>query len=380
MQRSYCTLKQLYIDISKNWIDNTMISSELSSVFQKLGHSIENIAELKGGSNNKVFSVYSKQQEFIVKFPMQRIAAGECFQKNKDKLFNGDLSLDREVYILDLIRSLDVPAPRYFGIFHTQFGDCIVLEKIKGTDFAAYMKQNNYHLENFIDIIKSLAQNFRKLHSIRFPSFGNLMNRGTISPPGFINFIDRYQEVNDMILNLCKQKKCFNQSEFIKLSDFIQNKFTVLRAALDIQCRPATLVITDMHGGNFHVFHNSVSGFFDVESSQSAPLEFELYCMRLFIFNFFGAKEFALAESAFWKAYCGCSTPDIKSSEIIDFFSFLRIVELCQSYWGYTDGIRDNWGKNMKASILEYIDSEIIDYIKIGDVWRQRDAQPRQAI
>lgn len=357
------------------------IKQEVSFVFRKLGMDVQKVSVITAGSNNRVLHVECKQGEYIIKFPMQRIEEGEAFEKNKDKLFNGELSLEREMYILDLIRSRHVPAPKYFGTFDTAAGRCIVLEKVAGTGLAKYMQGQNYSLDVFLLVMRSLGENFRKLHRIRFSSFGNLMENGEIFPNHFHNFIDRYQSVNDMVLSLCRSKGCFSEAEYALVEAFLQTKFGYFKNRLDLDVRPATLVITDMHEGNFHVQNHRVSGFFDVESAQAAPMEFELYCIRFFLSNFFGQAEFDLAERSFWAAYYGQEIlPDKDTDEILDFFSFLRLLELCESYWGYVDGIRDTWGAKIKALALHYIQTNQIDYIALGEIWRQRDGQPISAI
>ncbi|NMD37614.1 MAG: hypothetical protein GYA87_02905, partial [Christensenellaceae bacterium] len=304
------------------------VDSVIKNICTNLNLNLIDIKKEKGGSNNKVYSVFTKELELIFKFPRQRIVEGEIIGENEDKMFGGKLSLERETFILDLMRSFNVPVPKYYGIFETELGRCIVVEKIKGTNMAAYLKNKDYKLDEFLSIVKSLGENIKKLHAARFESFGNIMDNNIIEPSNIYNFIDRYKSVNDMVLTICKNKKCFNEQEFKTVEQFIEKKFDFYYDELNIQKRPATFAITDLHEGNFHVENSVVSGFFDVESSQAAPKEFELYCLRFFIFNFFGRTEYDIAEKIFWKSYYNNEKdfPDDLSSKIIDFFSFLRLV------------------------------------------------------
>ncbi len=87
------------------------------------------------------------------------------------------------------------------------------------------------------------------------------------------------------------------------------------------------------------------------------------------------------AESAFFKGYAengGKYTPSSPADEkSIDFLAGCRLLELSESYWGVKDGIRDTWGQRMKELLSDYMDTGQIDYLAVGDIWRQRDGQPK---
>ncbi|GKX28340.1 hypothetical protein SH1V18_08200 [Vallitalea longa] len=346
------------------------------------GFLIRHLKKLSGGSNHFVFAAKMlDDSELIIKFPRIRETELTFSEGNKDTLFGGKLSLEREAYLFDLIRNASLPSPKVFGIYPTAQGNCIVVERSPGCNLNDYMNNHSHSLDIFLDIMKNLGSDFRKLHKTRFTSFGNIMNNSEIEPSGIMNFADRYLPINDMLLKKCRTKGGINDEEYTQLKLFFDSRFESFRTRLDIKQSPATLVITDMHGDNFFVENNKSSGYFDVESSQAAPLEFELYALRFFVFNYYGIEEFKLAERAFWKSYTKGKSeyPDTETNDLIDFFSACRLLEIFQSYWGYVDGIRDSWGLRIKNILFDYINTGCIDYNSLGAIWRERDKQPLHA-
>lgn len=355
----------------------------VSAVLKENGFNILYIKELSGGANHFVFAAETvNNTKLIIKFPRIRETELNFGEGNKDTLFGGQLSLEREAYLFDLVRNAGLPSPKAFGVFPTAQGDCIVVEHSPGCNMMDYMENHSHSLNIFLKIIQSLGCDFKLLHQTRFPSFGNIMEGSKIDPPHMSNFADRYLSINDMLLVRCLKKGGVNQSEYTQIKTFFDSKFESFRPRLDIEHSPATLIITDMHGGNFFVDNNKSSGYFDVESSQAAPLEFELYGLRFFVFNYYGEKEFQLAEQAFWHSYYEGKRdfPDEETDALIDFFSACRLLEIFQSYWGHVDGLRDAWGQKIKDILMDYISTGHIDYILLGSIWRERDGQPQHAI
>ena len=357
--------------------ENTVLKALKENKFN-----IESIKTLTGGSNHYVFAAKTIEgKDIIIKFPKIRETELAFTDGHKDTLFGGQLSLERESYLFDLVRNAGLPAPEVYGIYPTDQGDCIVVECSPGCNLMDYMENHSHSLDVFLDIMKSLANDFRLLHKTRYKSFGNIMEDSEIEPAGVSNFADRYLPINDMILERCLAKGGIDEKEHKQLKSFFDGKFKSFRKRLDIKNSPPTLVITDMHGDNFFVKDNKVSGYFDVESSQAAPLEYELYGLRFFVFNYYNTKEFDLAERDFWLEYSQgqIECPDEETDCLIDFFSACRLLEIFQSYWGHIDGIRDTWGVRIKTILFDYVNTGHIDYIALGAIWRERDKQPLNA-
>ncbi|MCK5128676.1 MAG: hypothetical protein KAQ68_02400 [Clostridiales bacterium] len=346
------------------------------------GFPIQHLKELSGGSNHFVFEATTTEGiELIIKFPRIRETELTFGEENKDTLFGGKLSLEREAYLFDLVQGAGLPAPRVFGIFNTVQGDCIVVERSPGCNLMDYMGKHSHSLSVFLKIMKNLGSDFRLLHKTRFPSFGNIMEFSEIEPSKILNFSDRYLSINNMLLEKCHIKGGLSDTEYTQLKSFFDSKFESLRLRLDIKNSPATLVITDMHGNNFFIEDEKSSGYFDVESSQAAPLEFELYGLRFFVFNYYSTEEYNLAEQTFWHSYYEgkADFPDSETDALIDFFSACRLLEIFQSYWGHIDGLRDTWGQRIKNILFNYVETGCVDYYKLGEIWRERDRQPLHA-
>lgn len=341
------------------------------------------IKELTGGSNHYVFSIQTERTgDLIVKFPKIRETEKSYGNANKDTLFGGRLSLQREIYLLDKVRKAGLPSPKALLLMDTDYGQCIVMERTPGHNLMDYMEYNHHSLRRFLMIMGNLGNHMRNLHRMRFPSFGNIMCDAKIEPDNILNFADRYQSINHHIMKRCLEKGGLTQGEYHEVSSFFDSKFDSYRQQLDIHNHPATLVITDLHGDNFFIDNHKISGYFDVESAQAAPMAFELYSLRFFVFNYYGEKEYRLAEKSFWEAYYNHQqdAPDPDTNELIDFFSACRLMEIYQSYWGHIDGLRDTWGQRIKEILFHYIDRGHVDYLTLGAIWRERDRQPLCAV
>lgn len=360
----------------------TISEKTVREVLNINGFTIKSLITLTGGSNHYVFACETLEgNELIIKFPRIRETELAFSDGNKDTLFGGKLSLEREAYLFDLIRTAGLPSPKVYGIYPTAQGDCIIVERSPGCNMIDYMANHDHSLKTFLNLMKNLGSDFKQLHITQFPSFGNIMVDGVIEPLGFTNFVDRYLSINDMLLERCMAKGGLNKEEHHLLKVFFDTRFELYRHRLDINNSKATLVITDMHGDNFFVEDGKSSGYFDVESSQAAPAEYELYGFRFFIFNYYSETEFELAQKKFWLAYTNGNSeiPDEETDKLIDFFSACRLLEIFQSYWGHIDGLRDTWGQRIKAILFNYIENGHLDYIKLGSIWRERDQQPHRS-
>ncbi len=354
----------------------------LAKSLAEQGVKLFNLRMLTGGANHIVFEGKDESKKsWIIKFPTVRETEKQFGTAHLDTMFGGELSLARESYLFDLVRESGIPAPIVMGTYDTPYGNCIVVECTSGCNMPDYMEANGHSFEQFLSIMTSLGNHFRILHKTRFPSFGNIMKDRVIEPSGITNFCDRYRSINDGLMEKCRAKGGLSESEFKAVTKFFDEKFKKYEPVFDINVTPATLVITDMHGGNFFVDNGEVSGYFDLESSQAAPWQFELYGMRFFVFNFYGKEEYELAEKAFWSAYFEGKQdfPNKEDDEITDFFGACRLMEIFQSYWGHIDGLRDTWGERIKKLLLDYMETGFIDYCSLGEIWRERDGQPAVA-
>lgn len=361
----------------------TIDQKVLMSLLEKAGFPATSARQLQGGSNHIVFAVTSREHEQrIVKFAHTRSTEQKYQQEQRDTLFDGPLSLSREAFLMDRIRQAGVPTPKVFGIFASPYGDFILMEHAQGLNLPDYMASKDHRLSSFLKIMSSLGQDMKRLHQTCYPSFGDILKDDQIHPQDINNFADRYLTINRRIITICQDKGGLSHSEAEQVERFFTERFEAFRPVLSAAVHAPTLVITDLHGDNFFIQNDRVSSYFDVESAQAAPGEFELYGLRFFVFNFYGQEEFLLAEKAFWHAYTGgqADSPDAQTSQLIDFFSACRLLEIFQSYWDIKDGIRDRWGVRIKGILFDYMQSANIDYQYLGRIWRERDGQPKHAV
>lgn len=356
---------------------------EAQIALETAGYKVEKIVQINEGSNHYVFLItLDNNKKAICKFAKIRKTEENIGDANRDTLFNGILSLEREAYLFSMIgKKTKVPTPEVYGIHPSEYGTFILLECMDGISHKQYMSNSNYSKEAFIKSMEYLGADFAKIQSITFPSFGNIMENSVIEPAGLDNFSDRFASVIDMRIDRCMKKDMFTLEEYKVVSEFFNKKLELLRPQFDIKVSVPTLIFTDMHAENFFVNNTGhPSGYFDLESAQAAPAALEFYGFRFFLFNFYDEKSFKEAEAAFFKGYSdngGDFVPKTSGDyAAIDFLAGCRLLELSQSYWGHIDGIRDTWGQEMKDLLFKYITTDKIDYMAIGNIWRQRDKQP----
>ncbi len=360
-----------------------MDADSVRSVLRGAGYPAASLTAIQEGSNHDVFDVVLEDgSPAICKFAKVRETEIGVTAENRDTLFGGRLSLDRESYLLSLARKEGgLPAPEIYGAHDSPLGRFIMMEKSPGISFTEWQGTQGYRLEPFLASLCALGRDFGKLHrSLRFPSFGDMIGPGVIEP-GCRNFADRFLAVTGMRIDRGLKKGAFTREEAARLRVFFQERFEALRPGLDAgRCRPV-MVFTDMHGRNYFVDGQGVpSGYFDLESAQAAPAALEFYGFRFFLFNFYDAETFPKAEAAFFQGYLEADGPCAPGTEadeaLIQLLSGCRLLELSESYWGVIDAIRDTWGARMKTLLFQYLETGSIDYIALGALWRERDGQP----
>ena len=359
---------------------------ELDSVLSALraaGYKAKSLTAIQEGSNHDVYDVVMEDgSNDICKFAKVRETERNITAENRDTLFGGRLSLDRESYLLSLARNKGgLPAPEIYGAHDSEIGRFIMMEKSPGISFTEWNGLQGYKLTSFLDSLKALGRDFGKLHSnISLPSFCDIISDDVIEP-GCDNFADRFEAVTEMRISRGVTKGTFSEEEAKRVRAFFHDQFEALRPFLSIEKCRSTMVFTDMHGRNYFVDDQGIpSGYFDLESSQAAPAALEFYGFRFFLFNFFDAETFPKAEAAFFEGYREVNGPcEPKTAEdeaLIELLSGCRLLELSESYWGVVDAIRGTWGERMKALLFNYMETGKVDYVGLGQLWRERDGQP----
>lgn len=353
------------------------------SALRSAGYPAVSLTAIQEGSNHDVFDVVLEDgSAAICKFARVRETEVGIAAENRDTLFGGRLSLDRESYLLSLARKEGgLPAPEIYGAHDSPLGRFIMMEKSPGISFTEWQGVQGYRLEPFLESLRALGRDFGKLHrNLRFPSFGDIIGPGVIEP-GCRNFADRFEAVTEMRIDRGVKKGTFTPEEALRVRAFFHRRFEDLRHCLDAGLCRSVMVFTDMHGRNYFVDGQGVpSGYFDLESAQAAPAALEFYGFRFFLFNFYDGGTFPRAEAAFFEGYREANGPCVpetaEDEALIQLLSGCRLLELSESYWGVVDAIRDTWGVRMKDLLFRYMDTGSIDYVALGALWRERDGQP----
>lgn len=361
----------------------TITVQDAKEALLSAGYVVNDIKQINEGSNHYVFIVTVEDgKKVICKFAKVRETEIGIGKAGYDTLFGGKLSLEREAYLFSMIKEkANVPTPIVYGIHHSDIGTFIVLENMSGISHKQYMVDSGYSKKAFLDSMEYLGEDFAKIQNVTFPTFGNIMEHSVIEPEGLNNFSDRFHSVVHMRLNSCAEKGVFTEEELKTVTEFFDQKLEYFRPHFDSSIVTPVLNFTDMHAENFFVdSEGHPSGYFDLESAQAAPSALEFYGFRFFLYNFYNEQCFEEAEEAFFKGYKaagGSHAPKCDMDfEAIDFLAGCRLLELANSYWGHIDGIRDTWGQDMKDLLFSYMETNKIDYMGIGEIWRQRDKQP----
>jgi len=166
------------------------------------GYPVKELHTIEEGSNHFVFIVVLHDtSRLICKFAKVRKTEQNIGSANRDTLFGGLLSLEREAYLFSMIRDkAEVPTPKVYGIHRSEYGTFIVLEYMTGISQKEYMKQSGYSKQAFLNSMEYLGRDFAKIQQVTFPSFGNIMENSIIDPSGLTNFSDRFRFVIQMRL------------------------------------------------------------------------------------------------------------------------------------------------------------------------------------
>lgn len=366
---------------------NDITADQALEALTSAGYLVKAITKINEGSNHYIFQVLlSNGKLAICKFARTRATEAGIVPPHTDTLFGGRLSLAREASLFSMIREKSgVPTPRVFGMHTSPFGDFLFIESLPGKSFKQYLRDSGYSARAFTSSLRMLGRDFADIQKIRFLSFGNVMENDIIEPSGLTNFANRWTAVLDMLIACCVRKGAFSTEEVIRVRKDFFDRLEDMRPYLDVSVSPSVLNLTDMHAENFFVdATGKPSGYFDLESAQAAPAALEFYGFRFFLFNFYDKEWFERAESCFFEGYLengGEYAPlDVFHDELVEYLSACRLLELTNSYWGHIDGVRDQWGQEMKGLLFHYLETGIIDYPAIGNIWRQRDGQPSQPL
>ena len=352
-----------------------MTEESAKLILERHGFRILNIEYIPEGNNHYVFDVMLVDgKELIAKFKRN-------YKVNDilvDDLFGGIVSHEREKALSDILNNAEVKAPKY--LYHSD--NFVLVEKLSGHLWSEFLKENDNDQNCFLNSLYNLGKIIAKVQSIKFQTYGNIIDQKNITPFDTTDFSDRLRQIIDFRLVKANLKKVFNKNETKLLKDYFNLKIELIRNELSSKVESSTMVITDLHCDNFLVDSNGkFNGFFDIESCQASHPALEFYGLKFFLFNYYDQESFFQAEKAFFEGYRRAGGTYKKNKKvniwIENILATARMMELTVSYFKIKDGIRDCWSDRFRDLLFNTINNGIVDYISIGNIFREKTGQPK---
>lgn len=303
------------------------------------------------------------------------------FQKNKrtDPFYGGNLSLEREAYLCNFIKDqTGIPAPRVSGP-HSHKDLCFIIsEKLPGISLKNFLEKQNYSLKSYLYSLEKLGESFAQAHKTKFNEFGDLMEGGSISPPGIFDFSQRAKYLLELKLTDANNLGTLSPIEIESIEDyFIRNN----ELASNSLGQPR-LVLTDIHLSNFNVDEKTgePSGFFDLEYCQAGIPSMDFTCPRTTIFPYFNEETMHKANDSFIKGYLsngGEYDPDNRNIKNIEKTLYaLQLLSATNLYFGRKDGVRDTWSNQFKSILFELVEGKDMNYFDMRAVFASKTGLP----
>jgi hypothetical protein len=359
-----------------------MEEEQAKKIIENAGYPIEKIKFIPEGTSHYIFDIITKDKIPLIARFMRH---GKDNKTTRiDGIFGGELSLEREATLCDIVRNeANLPAPRNIH-FHKDDdikSSFLLVEKLPGKDWNDYLLEQDFSFFAYTRSIASLGSAVAKAEQVTFPTFGNIMPNREIFPAEITNFADRLRGLFKVKYNLEERTQSLTQKQLSEVKDHVKRKLGTLSNYLGIIA--PTLVIGDLHPYNHLVDENGlVSGFPDLERSQAGIPSQELFQIRMTMFAYFNQKCFDIAEEIFFQAYHsegGKYNPNDERVKELDHLMIIGQMLTCvTAYHGAKDGIRDFWSKQFKEHLFNLVQGKEIDYIGIGNVFRTKTRQPTE--
>ena len=342
-------------------------------------YQISSIRLIPEGANHFVFELTLEDgTPLVAKFKKDPGRKDE----RRDSLYDGPLSLQRESALYRLIREkAALAAPTIYMQHESDDASFLLVEKLAGVPWREYLAERNFSRDCFLRSLEYLGGNIARLQRIKFPSFGDVVGKNTVLPGNVDNFAKRFIGVMNMRIDRASRRGVFTGQDIERFRRHFVSGFNELSDHLHTRSTQPVMVFTDLHADNFLVDATGrPSGYFDLESCQAAHPALEFYGLRLFLFNYFDEQSFRQAEDAFFAGFKkGGGSYDRFRRENIQLMHLLaagRMLELTESYFKYEDGLRDSWSARFKSLFWQAIESGQVDYLAVGEIFREKTRQP----
>ena len=349
-------------------------------LIERHGYRIAAIRFIPEGANHFVFDVTLEDStRLVAKF--QKTPGNKA--ERRDSLFGGLVSLERESAVCRLVREkAALPAPTVYLAHHSKEASFLLVEKLVGVPWREYLQEHDFSRDCFLRSLEYLGQDIARLQQIQFRTFGDVMDENTVQPGHIDNFADRFIGVMNVRIDRALKRDVFTTQEIQAIRRYFVSGFQALSGFLQADNAKPVMVFTDMHADNFLVDETGKpSGYFDLESCQAAHPALEFYGLGFFLFNYLSADLFHQAEASFFAGY-------ERTGGVYDRFSSVnaklenllatgRMLELSESYLGVKDGLRNSWSSRFKALLWQAIETDRVDYMAVGDIFREKTRQPK---
>jgi hypothetical protein len=348
------------------------------------GHDVTSIELISEGRSHINFDVTLRDDTPIIARFERKHRLSPVDGKRRDFHYNGILSLERERNLCSLVREeVGLPTPQIYGLYDTAEGPLLLVEKMPGSHWKDFIKNNNYSLEAYLKSLEFLGRDIAKVQRIRFNSFGDVMGRNHVYPGDITNFARRLEMITGLQIKRASFSGSLSGKDLKEVENYFQGNLDELVDTTKHHQEGPVLVLTDIHPMNFLVDEQGKpSGYIDLEFCQSGVPSLELYYLKLSMFNYFDEQTFKKAEKAFYIGFENSGgiydKKDPTNLKLEETLSVSHFLAAATSYHGVSDGLRDDWSNKFKDIMFKTIKDESIDYMAVADVLRPKTMQPRQ--
>ncbi len=352
-------------------------------LIESQGYSVSSIQHIPEGRSHYGFDIcFDDGTPAIARFERER-EVGSVDGKRRDFHFNGQLSLEREKNLLEIVKNeADIPAPEVYETYSAGAESFMLVQKLPGVCWKEFLEETDYDLDLYLDSLRFLGSDIAQVQRVKFESHGDVMGRHEVQPYGIKNFADRLAGITDLKLQRAELSGALSEGELDDLRGSLERDLDYLGQKLNGSEDKPVLVLTDLHPMNFLVDDKGKpSGYFDLEFSQAGMPALEFYALKYGLFNYFDKSTFEKAEDAFFDGFEGNGGKYVRTDPVnLSLERTLSVGHLLgavTSYHGASDGLRDTWSDQFKDIMFDAVQNRDVDYVAISDVPRQKTGQPK---
>jgi len=320
--------------------------------------------------------------EVIAKFENESKIAADG--KRRDHHYNGVLSLERQRNLCSLVGEAGLPAPEVKGVYSAEGQNFLLAEKMSGQYWSDFLEDNNHSLAAFTRSLEFLGADIAMLQRCRFSSFGDVISPDRVEPPGITHFAQRLRYTTDLKLQREAQKGSLHKKELREVTEYFQRRLQELSQMSGNVKQTPVFILADLHARNFFVdSEGKPSGYFDLEFCQAGVPSLEFGSVALFLYSYYGQKEFEQGRAAFFRGFHDHGgvhdLNDPYNTKLEEVLGAGYLLSFTTGYHDSKDGLRDLWSAQFKELLFQTIASEMVPYVAVGDVFRTKTKQPKEA-